>query len=111
MIPHKYQHPPYLCSYDIIIKHALEKSRIQNVVVRPSRTMMTLTNTYKLIRRLGIRWVLRVIRPILLALKDRPNVGQTGEESIRPDGDDLAALDLHNCRFFFAPTVHLSSCI
>ena len=79
------------------------------VVVRPSRAMMTLTSTYKL----GdwVRWVLRwLIRPIL-ALKDRPHVEQTSEESIKPDIDELAALDLYKinhwiCTYQMADVVH-----
>ena len=70
---------------------------------------MTLTNTYKL--EDWVRWVLRcLIRPIL-ALKDRPHVGQTREGSIKPDADELAALDLRSSCFFLPPAVLLSSCI
>ncbi len=66
-------------------------------VVHPSRAMMTLTNTYKL--EDWVRWVLRwLIRPIL-ALKDWLHVEQTREESIKPDVDELAALDLRSSRF------------
>ena len=76
--------------------------------------MMTLTkppgqNPYKLDH--WVRWVLRwLIRPIL-ALNDRPHVGQTREESINADVDELAALDLRNSHFFLAPAVLLSSSI
>ena len=81
------------------------------VVVRPSRAMMTSTNNYVLEDR--VLWVLRwLIRPIL-ALHERPHVGQTREESNESKAvvEELAALDLRSSRFCLASSVRFSSCI
>ncbi len=44
-------------------------------------------------------------------MNDRSHVGQTREEFVKADVDELAALDLRSSRFFLAHTVLLFSCI